>query len=123
MRTYYELEKLGWDESEVMKALAIDAISDAVKSGQVEVLTSSHEKDYKDLHSRRAIEALKIAHEMRYGKSPMVAIQQNIEGGMAWKIVDEILTSRVEEKKEPENQVEQEKENKITEDEIKNYIS
>jgi len=74
MHCYLELEKMGWDESEVAKAITLDAISDANMSKQVEMMIKGHPGFYSNLHSNRALDAIKASHEMKFGKRQIVGL-------------------------------------------------
>ena len=102
MKTYVELEKMGWDEAEVAKALTLDAIGDTIISRQMEMATSGHPKGYTHLHSNRALEAIKASHEMKFGKRQVTAF---IGEDTAKVVVDRLF-----QKEEPKKVVEAESE-------------
>ena len=104
MKIYVELEKKGWDEAEVAKALTFDALSDAAMSRQVEMVTGGQSKGYTHLHSNRALEAIKASHEMKFGKRQVVGL---VDGGtsniIVKKLFEDMDKKKVVEEVENEN--------------------
>lgn len=91
IKSYLLLEDAGWDEDDMAKILFHDAMSDAIKSGMVEEITKGHPAFYKDLHSKRALEAVKI---LSNSKARLKAMETDDKVDFASRMVAKIFGSQ-----------------------------